>query len=108
MKVIKKEDLNLPIAPAQAPQIDWGEDFLNWDIDFQNRYLKKLCSALNQSADIIQNERNDALKECHRLLASVENAEQAVAIQKGIVIKAITDHNAEKQNLIIRLQERNH
>jgi hypothetical protein len=105
MKVVKKEDLNLPDAPAQAPQIDWGEDFKSWDLKQQNRYLKRLCSALNHAADTIQNERNDALKECHRLSASVENADKATSIQKAIVIKAITEHNGEKQKLINRIQE---
>lgn len=105
MKIIKKEDLKLPVAPAQAPQIDWGEDFLEWDVEFQNRYLKKLCSALNHSADLIQKERNEALLECHRMAECVENADKAVTIQKSIVLKAITEHNEEKQNLIIRLQE---
>jgi hypothetical protein len=105
MKIIKKENLNLQPALGSAPQIDWGQDFLNWGIEHQNRYLKKLCSALNHSADIIQNERNEALKECNRMKDCVENADTAVNIQKAIVIKAITDHNKEKQELIKRLQE---
>lgn len=105
MKIIKKEDLNLPAAPALAPQIDWGQDFEAWGIEQQNRYLKKLCSALNQATEDIQKERNLALEECHRMQACVDNADDAVAIQKSIVIKAITEHNAEKQKLIIRLQE---
>jgi len=105
MKIIKKEDLNLPEAPAQAPQIDWGEDFKAWDIKQQNRYLKRLCSALNHATDNIQKERNIALEECHRMDECVENADEAVKIQKAIVLKAITDFNQQKQELIIRLQE---
>jgi len=105
MKIIKKEDLNLPKAPGLAPQIDWGKDFESWDVTQQNRYLKRLCSALNHATDNIQDERNEALKECHRMSNCVENADKAVSIQKAIVLKAITDHNVEKQQLISRLQE---
>ena len=99
IKKIKIEDLNLPLAPAQAPQIDWGEDFLNWDFDKQNRYLKRLCSALNHATDNIQKERNDALDKLHEMQANLENADNNVSVQKDIVIRAITSHNAEKQEL---------
>lgn len=105
MKIVRKEDLNLPDAPAQAPQIDWGKDFEEFDTGHKIRYLKKLCSALNHTADIIQKERNVALEDCHRLKKLAENAENSVSIQKAIVLKAITEHNEEKQNLISRLQE---
>ena len=105
MKIIKKEDLHLPPAPAQAPQIDWGEDFLAWDKDQQNRYLKKLCSALNHSADMIQKERNASLVKLHEMKAILENADQATSTQKDIVLRAITSHNAEKQDMIKRIQE---
>ena len=105
MEIIKKEDLKIPKDLSSVPQIDWGADFLAWDVNQQNRYLKKLCSALNQATDNIQSERNEALKECHRLNNAVENADKAVSIQKAIVIKAITEHNAEKQRLIERIQE---
>lgn len=105
MKIIKKEDLHLPPAPAQAPQIDWGEDFNSWDIEQQNRYLKRLCSALNHAADMIQNERNEALNKLHEMKQILENADQATAVQKGIAHRAITAHNLEKQELIVRIRE---
>jgi len=105
IKRIKEEDLHLPKAPAMAPQIDWGKDFLDWDAEQQNRYLRRLCSALNHATELIQNERNEALQECHRMSAAVDNADKAVAIQKAIVLKAITDHNEQKQDFIARIQE---
>lgn len=105
MKIIKKEDLNLPPAPAQAPQIDWGEDFKAWDMEQQNRYLKRLCSALNHATDNIQKERNKALEDCHEMSNLVQNADKAVQIQKAIVKQALTNFNQEKQDLIQRLQE---
>ena len=105
MKIVKKEDLNLPPAPAQAPQIDWGEDFLAWSKDHQNRYLKKLCSALNHAADMIQEERNAALNKIQEMKTLLTHADQNVATQKSIVVRSITAHNEEKQNLIKRIQE---
>lgn len=105
IKKIKVEDLNLPKAPAKAPQIDWGEDFLNWDVSKQNLYLKKLCSALNHAADTIQNERNEGLNKLQEMKTILENADKSVNVQKDIVRRAITSHNEEKQKLIRRLQE---
>jgi hypothetical protein len=105
IKKINVKDLNLPKAPAQAPQIDWGEDFLEWPIDQQNRYLKRLCSALNHATDNIQKERDNLIDECHKMLELVKDAEKSVEIQKNIVYRAITNHNEEKQELIKRLQE---
>ena len=102
---IKEEDLNLPPAPAAAPQIDWGQDFLNWDIEHQNRYLKRLCSALNHATDLIQKERNDLLVQLHEMKAILENADKNVANQKQIMVTALTNHNLEKQQLIKHLQE---
>lgn len=105
MKIIKKEDLHLPPAPAQAPQIDWGEDFKAWDVEQQNRYLKRLCSALNHSADMIQKERNAALNKLHEMKRILENADQAAATQKDIALRAITSYNTEKQELFTRLKQ---
>lgn len=102
---IKPEELNLPEGPAKIPQIDWGQDFENFDKDHKIRYLKRLCSALNHAADTIQNERNDALKKIGELLRQLENAEKSVEIQKDIMHRAITANNEEKQQMIQRLQE---
>lgn len=105
MKIIKEKDLHLPPAPAMAPQIDWGQDFLDWDSEQQNRYLRRLCSALNHAADLIQKERNELLVELNRLKKGIEDANAAVEVRKNTLFKVITDHNAEKQELIKRLQE---
>ena len=105
MKIIKKEDLNLPDHPGLAPQINWGKDFEDWDKDHQLRYLKKLCSALNHATDLIQKERDALLEKMEVLKVSTENADSATSIQKNIVLNAITSHNKDKQNLIQRIQE---
>lgn len=101
--MIKVEKLKMPDTPA--PQIDFGQDFEDFDDARKIRYLKKLSSAMNHAADVIQQERNQLLKDMAVALKSVENADQAVAIQKDIVVRAITAHNSEKQDLIKRIQE---
>lgn len=103
--MIEIEELNLPKDPGRAPQINWGKDFEDFDSVKKIIYLKKLCSALNHATDLIQNERNQLLKDAKVLNQLVENADNAVAIQKSIVLKAITDHNAEKQELIRVVKE---
>lgn len=105
VKKVKVEDLNLPVAPAQAPQIDWGQEFLEWDPEQQNRYLRRLCSALNHATDNIQQERDRAVAAAHEIKAVAEQADKAVEIQKAIVNRSLTAFNAEKQDLIRRIQE---
>ena len=102
--MIKVEKLNLPKTPA--PEIDFGKDFEDsFDDARKIRYLKKLASAMNHAADLIQKERDKLLADIVIAFKSVDNADKAVSIQKDIVVKAITSHNAEKQNLIKRIQE---
>lgn len=103
--IISIDELKLPPAPAKVPQIDWGDDFEAFDDKGKIRYLKKLASALNHSADIIHKERNEALKQCHVMAQDVENANKSVEIQKTIVRNALEGFNAEKQELINRIQE---
>lgn len=103
---IKVKDLNYPKTGAvSAPQIDFGCEFEDWDDARKIRYLKKLSSAMNHATDLIQQERDSLLNECNTMKLSIENADKALSIQKSIVHKAITEYNAEKQNLISRIQE---
>ena len=102
--MIKVEKLKMP--KGIVPQIDFGRDF---EEDFDDarkiRYLKKLSSAMNHAADVIQKERNALLLDLKAALKAAEHADEAVTIQKDIVVKAITNYNAEKQDLIKRIQE---
>lgn len=103
--MIKVEEIELPENLKEIPQIDFGEDFKNFDDARKIRYLKLFSSAMNDVADKIQIERDQLLNELHKLKIVLENADKAVSIQKNIVLQAITAHNQEKQELINRLQE---
>lgn len=105
VKKVEVKDLNLPDAPGLAPQIVWGEDFENFDSTNKIIYLKKLCSALNHAADLIQKERNELSEKCKAMAKDLESSGKMVDIRKDTLVKAITDHNAEKQELIKRIQE---
>jgi len=102
--MIKIEEIKLPDLKV-TPQIDFGKDFEAFDTERKIRYLKIFSSAMNHTADTIQQERDAALNEINRMKNVLENADQAVSIQKDIVVRAITTHNAEKQDLIKRIQE---
>lgn len=102
--MIKIEEIKLPDLKV-TPQIDFGKDFEAFDTERKIRYLKIFSSAMNHTADMIQAERNTALAQIETMKTILENADQAVGIQKDIVVRAITAHNAEKQELIARIQE---
>ena len=103
--IISIDELNLPPKPALAPDIIWGEDFEAFDDKGKIRYLKKLASALNHAADLVQKERNEAYIKVKEMEQLVENAEKRAEIQKQITHNALTNFNAEKQDLIRRIQE---
>ena len=98
------EEVTLP-EKSSFQDIDWGKEFEEFDDKRKIRYLKKFSSAMNHAADVIQKERDALLKEFAKQVKLVEHADEATSIQKSIVIKAITDFNAEKQELIKRIQE---
>ena len=107
IKKVNSEDLYLPEDPHIAPQITWGEDFENFDDKRKIIYLKKVASALNHSCDIIQKERNEWIDKCKNMATQLENADKNVGIRKDIYVKAITEHNEEKQKLYEQIQQLN-
>lgn len=99
-EMIPVKKLHLPDAPAQAPQIDWGEEFNEAPLDHQNRYLKKLASALNHATTLIQNERNELLVTVGTYKEQMENQERLASERRDTLQNFITTSNAEKQQLI--------
>ena len=92
-------------------QIKWGEDgdenkgWKSWDIETKLDYAMNLASAMNQAAEILQNERNDMQEVVRVSLANCENAQKAYDIQKEIVTNTITTDNAIKNDLAEQIQK---
>lgn len=105
MTTISVKEIKLPKDHMLMPEIDFGEDFEALEPLKKVIYLKKLSSSLNHAADLIQKERNKLSEECIVLAAVAQNAENSANIQKGIVLKSITERNLEKQDFIKKMQE---
>jgi hypothetical protein len=90
---------------TKTKMINFGSEFEEWDTVRKIAYLKKLASSMNQAADLMQQERNELAEKLRIAKEQVVNANQNVLIQKSIVIKAITDNNAAKEDFIDRIQE---
>lgn len=93
------------IEGPRARMITFGEEFEKWPDHHKIDYLKKFSSSMNHAADIMQTERNKLLVEKAALAEQVSNLETNLGIQKTIVLKAITDNNAAKEDYIRLIQE---
>lgn len=98
-EVVNVKDIDFPIPPNDCPQIDFGQDFEDFDDKRKIIYLKKLCSAMNHATDLIQQERNELLQQNEVLTRQAENAENRAQIHKDSLMKGLTESNAEKQEL---------
>lgn len=89
----------------KAPQIQFGEDFEDWDSDKKIRYLKRLASTMNHAADMMQNERNELLAKVKVLKAQLASSEQNLTITKDIMRNALTSNNTSKDEFATRIHE---
>lgn len=98
---LKKLDVTIP----KLKMIKFGEEFEQWDKPKQIRYLKRLASSMNQAADILQTERNALLVQIDGLKSQLEYAQINVTQNKTIMLNALNQYNAERQELITQIQE---
>lgn len=106
MKIEHREEFNGLIKAifrgGKINKINWGESFDTWPKDRQLEYAMETASAMNQAADIIQNERNDLLAQLNSLAVNMKNLETALDINKTIMRNSITEANKVKEaNAII-------
>lgn len=101
------EGLNLSYVAkgGQVKMISWGKDYMNWELDKRLEFAEALASAMNEAADLMQNERNIAMEEAVKLQKQLESAQQNLDIVRNTNIKAITDFNSEKQQMAKRIKE---
>tara|TARA_R110000868_G_scaffold115552_2_gene308565 strand:- start:165 stop:551 length:387 start_codon:yes stop_codon:yes gene_type:complete len=105
---VNEIEKKLVVKHGDAPQINFGADFESLCEIHQTIYLKKLTSSLNHALDLIQRERNDLLAESVTMRKQLRSAESQSEIQKNIVIKIITDSNADHQRMSAQIQDLTH
>ena len=89
--------------------IKWGaenemEGWNIWDIEHKLEFAMELASAMNQAADVLQQERNELLSKVATAEKLVENADKQVEIQKQIVFNNITQSNEQQQQYVEQIQ----
>lgn len=99
-----KNESELVTNVPKFKMIKYGEEFEAWPDSRKINYLKKLASSMNHAADLMQQERNEIAEEIKVIKEQMDNAEKNLAIQKGIVLKVITDGNVANQDHINRIQ----
>jgi len=92
-------------------KIKWGEEakkgegFYSWTEKQQKEFAMELASAMNQAADVMQQERNALKEELRVAKEASENAQTALDIQKAVVLEQLTSSNAMQQDLSQKIQK---
>jgi len=87
------------------PQIAWGEQFKAWPVQQQLSFAKKVASAMNHAADLLQKERDELLDIC------IKQERQIEALQKANLQGSQTAHaelqsqGEERQQLYKQIME---
>lgn len=82
-----------------------GGKFNEWSNAKQLNYLEELASSQNEALEAMQNERNALLVKVKEMVALLENAQEALSIQKEINRNTILKQNSDVQEAGIRIQE---
>jgi len=77
--------------------IQWGEEFQAWPVAERLAYAMELASAMNQAADVIQEERNALMAEAIQLREAADNANQLAQTHRGLATKMILESNQQRQ-----------
>lgn len=87
------------------PEIQWGEVFKGWKPARQIRYLKALASSMNESAELMQKERNECLKVIEKNEIQIKALHKKNADQMDLITDQMAKFNEGKQGLLMRIQE---
>jgi predicted RNA-binding protein with PUA domain len=90
---------------GQVKMIAWGKDYKTWNTERKLEFAEALASAMNEAAEIMQNERNILAEEVLKLNKLLEKAQEATDIMRNTNVTAITKFNAEKQDMAARIRE---
>lgn len=100
-KISKFENINLSFIAegGMVKNIAWGKDYQKWDVSKKLDFAEALASAMNEAAEVMQNERNLAMEEALRLQKQLEKSQENLDIVRNTNITAITNFNKEKQQM---------
>lgn len=103
----KLEDLELSFVNPKGlvKTIAWGQDYMDWTLEKRLEYAEALAGTMNQTAELMQDERNRMVGEVELMQKKVENAEKFADISKTSLIKNITESNAKQQELAAIIEE---
>jgi hypothetical protein len=115
--MIKKQDefnglIKAIFTGGKINPINWGgenesktEGWNSWTTEEKLEFSMELASAMNQAAEIMQNERNDMVEKVRVAEELALNAQTALEIQKAIVFTTLTEDNLVKQDMISKIQK---
>ena len=102
-------ELRRIFVDGKIKEISWGgegADVWNaWDGAKRLDYAMKLASAMNQAAETLQGERDEALVARDSALASLKAADERMLIYRDTMQEAITANNALQQGNAKRIKE---
>ena len=84
---------------TSAPHIEWGGEYLGWDIKKRLSFAERLASSMNHAADILQIERNKLLEVCTAQEELIKDHVRKYVSQGELMHKELQGANAEQQKL---------
>ena len=93
------------IATVDVSLIPMSETFKKKPLIEQFNYMHKLASSNNHALDLMQKERDQAVKKQEEYKKLAENADIAVQQQKQIVIETLTIHAEKEQEMADRIKQ---
>jgi hypothetical protein len=87
----------LDTVEPNPPKVTWGVKFLEMEPADQIAYLKKLASAMNHAAFLIQEERNQLLELCRKQEAQIKLQQEAVDKNNQMLQQEVSSMNEKRQ-----------
>lgn len=97
--IVYKEIKRTPNMRKVAPPITWGDKFNAMPIEDQLDRAKKVASAMNHAADVLQKERNNLLETCADQDRKIAHAQKIYLQQGELFHKQLQKENAKQQEL---------
>lgn len=101
-----KEIKRLPSMKVHAPNIIWGGEFDKMSPAKQLQRAKRVASAMNHAADILQTERNAMIKVAKDQEILIAKLSEEKGIQDDLLHDQLLKHNKDTQEMCVQLVEK--